>query len=84
MGFFRGVNLRSRDVLGFCWKPSGFGGVLIFAPFDHPRHLKYAAPPLAFKPDLTSLVPVKHPYFYLDYLKNPVEPICFSHGGWIN
>ena len=65
------MELWSRDVLGFCWEPLGFGGVLIFTPFDHPRQLKYAVPTLGFKPDLTSLVPVKHSYFYLDYLKTP-------------
>ena len=53
---------------GFVGSPRVFWG---FAPFDHPRHLKYAVPTLGFKPNLTSLVPVRHSYFYLDYLKTP-------------
>ena len=68
MEFFRGLTFGPGMFWGFVGSPRVFWG---FAPFDHPRHLKYAVPTLGFKPDLTSLVPVKHSYFYLDYLKTP-------------
>ena len=39
MGFL-GAKFWSMDFFGFCLKPKGFCWVLIFAPFDHPCHLK--------------------------------------------
>ena len=39
MGFL-GAKFWSMEFFGFCLKPKGFCWVLIFAPFDHPCHLK--------------------------------------------
>ena len=41
---FLGDKFWSSDFLGFCLKPKGFWGVLIFPPFDHPCHLKSGVP----------------------------------------
>ena len=43
---FLGDKFWSSDFLGFCLKPKGFLGVLIFPPFDHPCHLKSGVPPM--------------------------------------
>ena len=37
------VNFRSRDFVGFCWKPLGFWGLLIFAPIPS-SNLEYTPP----------------------------------------
>ena len=50
------VNFRSRDFVGFCWKPLGFWGLLIFAPIPS-SNLEYpppTAPPFLFPPPLVS------------------------------
>ena len=44
MGFW-GVNVWSRGFFGFCWKPQGFFGILIFPTLDQPHHLKSRVPP---------------------------------------
>ena len=43
---FLGVNVWSRDFLGFCWKPEGFFGVLIFAPIRSSPSLEIPSTPL--------------------------------------
>ena len=50
------INFRSRDFVGFCWKPLGFWGLLIFAPIPS-SNLEYpppTAPPFLFPPPLVS------------------------------
>ena len=65
------VNFRSRDFVGFCWKPLGFWGLLIFAPIPS-SNLEYPPPtppppPFLFPPPLVS-----HPNALLD----PKEGFC--------
>ena len=50
------VNFRSRDFVGFCWKPLGFWGLLIFAPIpsSNLEYLPPTAPPFLFPPPLVS------------------------------
>ena len=67
------VNFRSRDFVGFCWKPLGFWGLLIFAPIPS-SNLEYPPPPPPPPPPPFLFPPplVSHPNALLD----PKEGFC--------